>query len=391
MADNDKQKTDSTLVVPPEDKTAPKTSGAASDKKPATSASKPRQKHPSHVGLWFAILFTLCVAVGVGAAGYWFIWQKDTGNTELISEQTSQKQALNSLTDENQQLQRQLLELEKSKQALASTVSKLSEQTGAMQLQTEQLLSQLNDMEGRRPADWLLAEADYLVRMAGRKVWLEKDTDTAILLLENADQRLKELSAPSVIPVRGLISQDIQTLRQVNGVDRVKLALSLSGFLAQADKLPVKTFTRPQDNTAEEALSESVSDWKDNLAKVWHAIVDDFISVRRTDAPVTPLMTTEEIWLYKEQLKLQVMQAQSAAMSGDSKLFTQSLSNARTLLNDKFDTAAPEVQGALQTLADLADTDVKENMPEQLASMAPLQRLLESRVNSAYGNSEASL
>ena len=327
----------------------------------------------------------------MGAAGYWFIWQKDTGNADLISEQNSQKQALGALNNENEQLQRQLIELEKSKQALAGTVSKLSERTNAMQLQTEQLLSQLNDMEGRRPADWLLAEADYLVRMAGRKVWLEKDTDTAIMLLENADQRLKELSDPSVIPVRGLISQDIQTLRQVNGVDRVKLALSLSGFLAQADNLPVKTFTRPQDNTNDEALSESVSDWKDNLAKVWHAIVDDFISVRRTEAPVTPLMTTEEIWLYKEQLKLQVMQAQSAAMSGDSDLYTQSLVNAQTLLNEKFDTATAEVVGAQQTLSELASMDVRENMPEDLASMAPLQRLLESRVNSAYGNSEASL
>lgn len=394
MADNDKQKTDSVLVVPPEkseEKSPPKASAHASDKEAATSADNKPPKHPSHAGLWIAILFTLCVAIGVGAAGYWFIWQKDTGNAELISEQNSQKQALGALNNENEQLQRQLIELEKSKQALASTVSKLSEQTDAMQLQTEQLLSQLNDMEGRRPADWLLAEADYLVRMAGRKVWLEKDTDTAIMLLENADQRLKELSDPSVIPVRGLISQDIQTLRQVNGVDRVKLALSLSGFLAQADNLPVKTFTRPEDNANDEALSESVSDWKDNLAKVWHAIVDDFISVRRTEAPVTPLMTTEEIWLYKEQLKLQVMQAQSAAMSGDSDLYTQSLANAQTLLNEKFDTATAEVVGAQQTLSELASMDVKENMPEDLASMAPLQRLLESRVNSAYGNSEASL
>ena len=102
-------------------------------------------------------------------------------------------------------------------------------------------------------------------------------------------------------------------------------------------------------------------------------------------------MTTEEIWLYKEQLKLQVMQAQSAAMSGDSDLYTQSLVNAQTLLNEKFDTATAEVVGAQQTLSELASMDVRENMPEDLASMAPLQRLLESRVNSAYGNSEASL
>lgn len=34
--------------------------------------------------------------------------------------------------------------------------------------------------------DWLLAEADYLVRMAGRKLWLERDATAAQMLLVEA-------------------------------------------------------------------------------------------------------------------------------------------------------------------------------------------------------------
>ncbi len=55
-------------------------------------------------------------------------------------------------------------------------------------------------MKGRRPNDWLLAEADYLVKMAGRKLWLEHDTASATILLESADHRIAELNDPSMTP-----------------------------------------------------------------------------------------------------------------------------------------------------------------------------------------------
>ncbi|HBI77722.1 MAG TPA: heme biosynthesis operon protein HemX, partial [Alteromonas macleodii] len=41
---------------------------------------------------------------------------------------------------------------------------------------------------------------------------------TAILLLVNADKRLKSLADPSVLPVRANLAEDIQTLQQLNPV-----------------------------------------------------------------------------------------------------------------------------------------------------------------------------
>lgn len=389
MADNDTKPTDQKLVV--QDKPAADKSAASAHVSNKNQRKDKPAKPRSRGLLWFVVIIALLIAAGTAAAGYWYIWKKGDTTAGVVAEQNKQQAALASLTADNNALQQQLIALEKSKQALAETVNSLTSKTESMQLQTEQLLSQLNDMEGRRPSDWLIAEADYLVRMAGRKVWLEKDTDTAILLLQNADDRLKELSDPSVIPIRGFIAEDIQSLRQANTIDRVKLALTLSGMLNKADTLPLNTFVRPRDEAEKEALSESVDDWQSNLAKVWRSIVNDFISVNRTDAPVEPMMTSQEEWLYKEQFKLQIMQAQSAAMAGENALFSQSLNNAISLLNSKFDADAPKVQGTVSALNTLLESNVEEALPTSLEAMAPLQRLLEQRVEGAFGNGAEAL
>ncbi|MBU2979959.1 uroporphyrinogen-III C-methyltransferase [Alteromonas sp. C1M14] len=393
MADKDKSKPDYQLVLPEEDTRGPAPSSTSAEvkPKPKPKAKKPAaekpQKAKSQAALWVVLIITLLLVLALGAAAYWYIWDKDNSNQLLISQQQLQQSALEALNDENGTLQQQLVALENSKQELAASVNALMQKTDTMEVQTEQLISQLNDMEGRRPSDWLLAEADYLVRMAGRKIWLEKDINTAILLLRNADERLQELSDPSVIPIRGYIAEDIQSLRQVNTVDRTQLALSLSGLLSKADDLPLHTFSRPGDAAENEGLSESIDDWQSNLAKVWHDIVDDFISVSHDDAPVAPMMSAEQQWLYKEQLKLQIMQAQSAAIAAQNDLFNSSLQNAIGLLNDKFDTQSPGVQGALSTLTSLTNTNIQESLPESLRATAPLQRLMEQRINGAYGNS----
>ena len=109
MADNDKHNTDSTLVLPEEKDITPSSTASGKDKAGAETTSK----HPSHAGLWIVIILTLLIAAGTAAAGYWFLWQKDSGQSALADEQSAQKAILGNLNDENVQLQRKLIELEK--------------------------------------------------------------------------------------------------------------------------------------------------------------------------------------------------------------------------------------------------------------------------------------
>ena len=358
-----------------------------------STESGAKQKKSSGNGLlWFVVIILFLAVLGLAGAGYWYYMQQQSASADSANAQQSNATKLNRIEQERSDILASLEEVSRTNQALQSTVTDLKAQNEKLSLQAESTLQQLNNMEGRRPADWLIAEADYLVRMAGRKLWLESDVRTAILLLVNADKRLKSLADPSVLPVRANLAEDIQTLQQLNPVSQSSVALALTGMIAQIDKLPLDTFEKPEDANAEDTtLSESADDWQENLAKVWRSLVNDFLTVKTIEGPVEPVLSLEAQYLAKEQLRLQLMHAQTAALQGDAGLYNQSLQYAQTLLIEKFDTEKSQVTGFVDALQNLIATDVSRPIPTELASQKPLERLLDSRVKQVFGQGASAL
>ena len=358
-----------------------------------SSKSGAKQKKSSGNGLlWFVVIILFLLVLGMAGAGYWYYMQQQSASQETVIAQQNNASQLNAIERERADILASIENVTRTNQALESTVAELKSQNEQLALQAESTLQQLNNMEGRRPADWLIAEADYLVRMAGRKLWLENDVRTAILLLVNADKRLKSLADPSVLPVRATLAEDIQTLQQLNPVSQSSVALALTGMMAQIDKLPLNTFEKPEDSNAQDTtLSESADDWQENLAKVWRSLVDDFLTVKTIEGPVEPVLSLEAQFLAKEQLRLQLMHAQTAALQGDEGLYSQSLQYAQTLLTEKFDTEKSQVTGFMDALQNLSATDIARPIPTELASQKPLERLLDSRVKQVFGQGASAL
>lgn len=358
-----------------------------------SSKSGAKQKKSSGNGLlWFVVIILFLLVLGMAGAGYWYYMQQQSASQETVTAQQNNASQLNAIERERADILASIENVTRTSQALESTVAELKSQNEQLALQAESTLQQLNNMEGRRPADWLIAEADYLVRMAGRKLWLENDVRTAILLLVNADKRLKSLADPSVLPVRATLAEDIQTLQQLNPVSQSSVALALTGMIAQIDKLPLDTFEKPEDGNAQDTtLSESADDWQENLAKVWRSLVDDFLTVKSIEGPVEPVLSLEAQFLAKEQLRLQLMHAQTAALQGDEGLYSQSLQYAQTLLTEKFDTEKSQVTGFMDALQNLSATDIARPIPTELASQKPLERLLDSRVKQVFGQGASAL
>jgi len=358
-----------------------------------SSKSGAKQKKSSGNGLlWFVVIILFLLVLGMAGAGYWYYMQQQSASQETVTAQQNNASQLNAIERERGDILASIENVTRTNQALESTVAELKSQNEQLALQAESTLQQLNNMEGRRPADWLIAEADYLVRMAGRKLWLENDVRTAILLLVNADKRLKSLADPSVLPVRATLAEDIQTLQQLNPVSQSSVALALTGMMAQIDKLPLDTFEKPEDGNAQDTtLSESADDWQENLAKVWRSLVDDFLTVKSIEGPVEPVLSLEAQFLAKEQLRLQLMHAQTAALQGDEGLYSQSLQYAQTLLTEKFDTEKSQVTGFMDALQNLSATDIARPIPTELASQKPLERLLDSRVKQVFGQGASAL
>ncbi|MDP2535431.1 uroporphyrinogen-III C-methyltransferase [Alteromonas stellipolaris] len=342
--------------------------------------------------LWFVVIVIFLLVLGIIGAGYWYYMQQQGSSDSLAKAQQANTAQVNDMLSDRKQTADTLRMLNMQNGELKDAVDSLQQQNSALVQQAEATQQQLNSMEGQRPADWLIAEADYLVRMAGRKLWLENDVRTATLLLVNADKRLKSLADPSVLPVRAKLAEDIQTLQQMNPVSQSSVALALTGMLAQIDKLPLDTFEKPVEADADSnELSESADDWKENLAKVWHSIVDGFLTVKSLEGPVEPVMSLQAQFLVKEQLRLQLMHAQSAALKADPGLYEQSLLYAKTMLEEHYDVEKSQVTGFISALDNLVDTDISQPIPSQLVSQKPLEQLLESRVKQAFSQGASAL
>ena len=108
-------------------------------------------------------------------------------------------------------MQQMQQDLDNAKQQLSQTLSQQVQQLGKAVDSNHNLLAELQ--QDKQPSDWVLAEADYLLRVAGRKLWLEHDVATSSRMLHAADQRLADLHDPSLLPVREKIHDDIQQLQ----------------------------------------------------------------------------------------------------------------------------------------------------------------------------------
>jgi uroporphyrin-3 C-methyltransferase len=360
----------------------------------STTSSAPRKSTTGFKGktgvLWFFTLVNLLVLVAIVGAGYWTWLQWQAQNQQqsdtLAAQQTSINQQQKNIEQSIASNQLAKGDLEQQNQALQSSISSLVEQLQLTSVEVQTNQRNLADVSGRRPADWLLAEADYLVRMAGRKLWLEHDVKTAIMMLQSADSRLQDLDDSSLLPLRAMLAEDLQALQQLNQVSTSSIALALGAMLKQVDNLPLAFFKKPEDKIVDEAITESIADWRVNFARNWNEFTKNFFNVARVTTEIKPFMSEQQQWLSKEQLRFALMQAQVAVLQENSTLYQQSLQTAFGLLIESFDTEKMMVIQFTDSLSNLQMTDFERIYPQQF-SVAPLLRdIIEQRLDSRFVN-----
>lgn len=378
----------------------PKQEPTPSESSPATRETEVEmtQKH-SHKGLWLITTINLLIVITVIAGGYWY-WlnylKVDRANPqiELLEQRySSLETSVNGITQDVAAVQNTIdaqaetiTSLQNDDAQTADTLGQLSQQVELNQLTNEGLSKRIADVAGRRPSDWLLAEADYLVKLAGKKLYLEQDVQAAVMLLKSADVRIADLADTSLLPIRALLAKDIQTLQQVNDVPSTSIALSISALIAQVDALPLDTLKLPDPVAPEEqtAISTDVANWKANLKASWDAIVKDFISVEERTSDVTPFMSGKQQWLAREQLKYALLNAQQAILQDEPALYVQGLQTALDTVITHYQLDNSGVETYIQSIQDLITIDTNQDIPSQLDSQVPLAEVINARIQTLF-------
>ena len=364
-----------------EKSTAPvkKTSAATPPKARATIATEQKTKL-SKTAIVALLMALLAIAASAGHY-YWNEQQKAQFSQQLNNE--FQKQLQLNQAQVSKQLQQQT---QNSSSQLATIKSELQKETESETIQLQQQLSQLKkqmaSLSQSQPSDWLLHEAEYLIRVASRSLWLEKDTTAAIGLLDDAERRIQELNDPQFLPLRQIIQQDIASLQLLPKLNTDEVILKLMALAHQSKQLPLAMVNIPSSNeqASDLELSKNASDWRENLAKSWRKFTADFITVSRRTGNVEPLMSPTFQQNLRENLNLKLQTAIWAASKGNTDIYRQSLADIQMWLNDYFDMAETSNQNFAEALLALKSETINVSYPNKLASLTAIRDLLSSNV-----------
>ena len=321
-----------------------------------------------------AIAIAIALAAGVGLYG-------------LVKKQaTNQMVTSDALVNQITALQKAQ---ETQKAEMEGVIKQQSTQLAEANSRQEELTKQLGEVQqkvatisGTDAKTWLLSQADFLVKLAGRKLWSDQDVTTAAALLKSADASLADMNDPSLIAARRAITEDIASLGAVSQVDYDGIILKVNQLSNSIDNLRLADNNdddSPMDSDGTE-LSSSLSEWRINLQKSWQNFMDSFITVRRRDETAVPLLAPNQDVYLRENIRSRLLVAAQAVPRHQEETYKQALDNVSTWVRAYYDTSDATTTAVLDDVDKLSQQNITMNVPDKLESQPILEKLMQTRV-----------
>ncbi|KKY92031.1 uroporphyrin-III methyltransferase [Klebsiella variicola] len=321
-----------------------------------------------------AIAIAIAIAAGIGLYG--LNKQQATRQNATTAELSGQLAALQKAQES------QKSELEGIIKQQADQLSQAKHEQETLTKQLDELQQKVAVISGSDAKTWLLAQADFLVKLAGRKLWSDQDVTTAAALLKSADASLADMNDPSLIGARRAITDDIATLSAVSQVDYDGMILKVNQLANQIDNLRLADNNdddSPMDSDSDE-LSSSINEWRVNLQKSWQNFMDSFITVRRRDETAVPLLAPNQDIYLRENIRSRLLVAAQAVPRHQEETWKQSLDNVSTWVRAYYDTDDATTKAFLDEVDKLSQQSITMTVPETLQSQALLEKLMQTRV-----------
>ena len=354
---------------------------------PATVSKEP----PARQKLWPVWLVAILALIIAIALALWS-WQQWNNHQAVMQTLQSLKQDTAQLEDlygdrGSQQSQRL--------QSLEEKLASQRELIATQQRQIDHNARELLEAGNRTRTDWLLAEAEYLLRIANQRLMIEKDIRGAMSALEAADEVLTESDDIGVYPVRQQLAREILALKGLTGVDRTGLYLTLEAAIDSIHQLTDQALISENAPgfvvSAAQGESAGTGEEPGAVVQAWNkvkATLMQVVVVRRMDEPVKPLLSPDQSAYARLNLQLMLEEAEMAVLRGNQPLYERALTKARTTIDDWYNASNPRVTALSDTLAELAGKNVDPELPDISQSLDLLKERLAGRLNANNDNGE---
>lgn len=252
-------------------------------------------------------------------------------------------------------------------------LANLQTQVANLELELNSQRERLQALSTTSREDWLLAEAEYLLRLANQRILTERQSKNAISLLESTDGILKDLDEAGLFPVRKALANDITQLRAAGIVDKEGIFLKLESLISLVQELQV-----PVAGPAEEGIPGHETQnrpWYEILASnALSALkkLSGIVRIEKLEVKADRRLLPSEQQILRITVRLALEQAQMALMREEQAIFAASVERARALVAENFQ--ADEKAGTvIAELDEIADIPISQHLPTVTASIRALR------------------
>ncbi len=312
---------------------------------------------------WAALILALAAISGSAYLGYRGLETYQSVNANL----SALRESLRTLDDHPS-----VIEL---KQRVLEQDAKLETEFAAQQAKIDALQQSFQTMQGivnRDQRGWILAEVEYLMRLANTRLRLMRDIPGATQALIIADRRLNDLADPAQLRIREVLANEITALKSLNTPDIDGIALQLLSIANRLYLLPSAKLPPIMDD-AEVSKPPSPEQTESFWSSVWRNLKET-VGLSRSDAPAGARTVQNELFYIEQLTRLELEAARQAVLRLDIREFEKRTETARKFLDEHYDRNNEHVIRIRADLAALQEADLSSELPDISGSLRELQK-----------------
>lgn len=266
--------------------------------------------------LWAAGAALLILSVVSVALAYQAQQRVQSLEQELVRrQQDSQEQAT-----EARAVARQAQDLARDAVAKAALVEAKVAEVALQRGQLDELMQSLS----RSRDENLVADIEAALRVALQQAAITGSAEPLVAALRSSEERLQRVNQPRLERVRRAVARDLERVKGVGVADISALVIKLDEAVRLVDELPLvsaapaRAGAAPRKAAPPSAAASAPAGvpawWQDTVDRVW-AEVKGLVRVTRIDRPEAMLVTPDQTFFLRENLKLRLLNARLALLS----------------------------------------------------------------------------
>ena len=247
-----------------------------------------------------------------------------------------------------QAIQTQIQELHQSQQAL-------NQQTANNQQQIQHLMQK----QPSKTQDWDLEKARYYLELAQINAQWSHNIASTTHLLQTAEHILAQVNYPNLATIHNAITQDLAEIAVIPTINTTEILEKINSIRQQVEQLSIHPVAVTTDNPIRQATEPKT--WQDNVYDNMQQL-RGLINIEHHDETWLP-PRPNTIALLRENIRMNLQQAQLGLIEQNQALFTLALQAASDSISANFDPNTPKAHALIQDLQTLKTTKVAYSIP----------------------------